>query len=102
MPSHVRRAIMPAAAFQAAILFSTALMQAHEIGTSRVSVLFPGDRTYEIVVVTDADALAEKLGAPVTASEEKFRQRVKIEFDGIAVHPSLAAAVTPAIDATSA
>jgi hydrogenase/urease accessory protein HupE len=93
---------MPAAAFQAALLFSTALMQAHEIGTSRVSVLFPGDRTYEIVVVTDADALAEKLGAPVTASEEKFRQRVKIEFDGIAVHPSLAAAVTPAIDATSA
>jgi hydrogenase/urease accessory protein HupE len=93
---------MPAAAFQAALLFSTALMQAHEFGTSRVSVLFPGDRTYEIVVVTDADALAEKLGAPVTASEEKFRQRVKIEFDGIAVHPSLAAAVTPAIDATSA
>ena len=48
MPSQVRRAIMPAAAFQAALLFSTALLQAHEIGTTRVSVLFPGDRTYEI------------------------------------------------------
>ncbi len=65
---------------------------AHEIGTTRVSVRFPGDQTYEVTVITDSEALAEKLGAPVSKAEEKFRQRVKIEFDGIAVRPSLLAA----------
>ena len=40
---------------------------AHEIGTTRVAVVFQESRTYDIEVVTDAASLLEKLefgGAP--------------------------------------
>ena len=45
-------------------VFGAAVMQAHEIGTTRVSVLLQPDRTYQIEIVTDATALIEKLGRP--------------------------------------
>ena len=77
-----------------------ATVRAHEIGTTRVSVLFHEGRTYDIEIVTDAAALVEKLEAlagrslPADASparlqalltdfDETFRQRVKIAFDGV-------------------
>lgn len=93
--------------------------RAHEIGTTRVSVLFHEGRTYDVEIVTDATALAEKLeasmgsilpaGTPpdrlqalLTGSDEKFRQRVRVSFDGSDVHPDISYSVVPAIDALSA
>jgi hydrogenase/urease accessory protein HupE len=87
---------------------------AHEIGTTRVSVLFQEGRAYHIEIVTDANSLVEKLAASAGMSapvdtkaalvnfDEKFRQRVKLAFDGSEAHPEIAYAVAPAADATSA
>ena len=44
-------------------LLAAVAFAAHEIGTTRVSVLFHDGRTYDIEIVTDAAALAEKLEA---------------------------------------
>src|SRR5262244_1132442 len=94
-----------------ALLCCTAL-QAHEIGTTRVSVLFRDGRTYEIQVVTDATALAEKLAASagrslpadaspahiqslLAGSDENFRRRVEIAFDATAVRPAIAYSMVP-------
>jgi len=96
-----------------------AAMQAHEIGTTRVSVLFQEGRTYEVEIVTDATALVEKLTASAGGSspadssaaglqstiasfDEKFRQRVQLAFDGSSVYPAIWYSVAPAIDAASA
>jgi hydrogenase/urease accessory protein HupE len=85
---------------------------AHEIGTTRVSTLFHEGRTFEIEIVTDATALADKLeassGQPspgdkspaslqrlFTSSDESFRQRVKIVFDGTEVRPVIVYSVAP-------
>jgi len=92
---------------------------AHEIGTTRVTALFVEGRTYDVQIVTDATALAEKLEASVgktlpansqpaklqsllTSLDETFRQRFKIAFDGTVVRPLIAYSVEPAIDDTSA
>ena len=40
---------------------------AHEIGTTRVSAVFQEGRTFDVEIVTDATALAEKLEASVGA-----------------------------------
>ena len=45
----------------AAIFLCSASTYAHEIGTTRVSVVFQQRASYEIEVVTDAASLAEKL-----------------------------------------
>src|SRR5437016_907007 len=47
----------------AAIFLCSASTYAHEIGTTRVSVVFQQGASYEIEVVTDAASLAEKLQA---------------------------------------
>ena len=89
-------------------------VRAHEIGTTRVSVLFAQEtRTYEIEIVTDATALAEKLdaaaGRPVSAAParleavsatfaELFLRRVKISFDGSETRPEVAYSVAAAGD----
>src|SRR5262245_66324929 len=82
-------------------------ISAHEIGTTRVSVLFQEGRTYGIEIVTDATALAEKFsalsGSPppadtgaaflqswLTRHEEMFRKRLKVAFDETEVRPTLA------------
>ena len=59
-----------------------ALVHAHEIGTTRVSVLFHEGRGYDIEIVTDAAALVEKLeavagppGAPASAQLESGSAR---------------------------
>jgi len=72
---------------------------AHEIGTTRVSILIPDGRTYEVEIVTDASSLLEKLGR---FDDKKFRQRVNLAFDGAEVRPAIAFSMTPAADAASA
>jgi hydrogenase/urease accessory protein HupE len=101
------------------LLIWSAAAGAHEIGTTRVSVLFHASRTYDIEIVTDATALLEKLqvtaGLPSSADtsaahlqsvlngfDEQFRKRVKVTFDGSDVRSAIAYSVTPATDAMSA
>ena len=101
-----------------ALLCSVAV-RAHEIGTTRVSVLFQEGRTYDVTIVTDATALLEKLVAPtgrsspadtrparlqslLTSFDETFRRRVKIAFDSSEVRPAVTYSVAPGIDAASA
>jgi hydrogenase/urease accessory protein HupE len=87
---------------------------AHEIGTTRVSVLFSEDaRTYDIELLTDADSLVEKLeGDAPTASgggraerlsslDRTFRRRVRIAFDGVEARPEIEYLVAPAQDGLS-
>ncbi len=91
----------------------------HEIGTSRVSAVFHNN-SYEIEIVTDATALAEKLEAAVGGTElpsntdarklqsllagreDVFRQRIRVSFDDVAVRPVIDYTVAPPIDANSA
>ena len=103
----------------AAAFLVTASLSAHEIGTSRVSVLFPEGRTFDIELVTDAAALLEKLetvtGKPVTQHtsaaemktllegfDDQFRRRISVAFDGAGVAPEISYAVDPPVDAASA
>src|SRR4051812_33787071 len=61
------------------------VLAAHEIGTTRVTATL-GARTYDIEIVTDAAALAEKLApAPLSA----LPKRVKIAFGGTEVTPAV-------------
>src|SRR5258708_20560936 len=81
-------------------------VRAHEIGTTRVSVLLEKGRAYDIEIVTDASALADKLEASIGGSarsnldppeyksllgsfEPTFRHRVKVAFVGAQVLPPL-------------
>jgi hydrogenase/urease accessory protein HupE len=100
------------------MLLLVLLLQAHEIGTSRVNAQFqPG--TFAIEVVTDGTALVEKLEAaqgrpPISmtdaaallrllrASEATFRKKVTLRFDGQAAATEIAFRVTPAVNASSA
>ncbi len=99
-------------------LLSGATVHAHEIGTTRVSVLFQEGQTYHVEIVTDAAALAEKLKASAGGSlpldtcptclqsvfasfDEPFRQRVKLAFDAQDVRPAISYAVAPSTDAMS-
>ena len=104
-------------------LAAATTLRAHEIGTTRVSVLFAQDsKTYEIEIITDASALAEKLDAaagrpalsPVEGSssaaaplrlealsatfDELFLRRAKISFDGTEVRPEVAYSVAASGD----
>lgn len=103
----------------ALLLLCELTIGAHEIGTTRVSVVLHEGRTYTVQIVTDATALIEKLQAssgqtPVAESradhlqallagfDEKFRQRVKLIFDEAVVRPEIAYSIGPGIDASSA
>jgi hydrogenase/urease accessory protein HupE len=94
------------------VLLSGVRARAHEIGTSRVAVLFEQGKTYKIEIVADAVSLLEKLeasagsSAPVgtdparlqnllTGFDERFRSRVKIAFDASNVRPVIAYSVAP-------
>jgi hydrogenase/urease accessory protein HupE len=96
-----------------------AALGAHELGTTRVSVLFAEGRTYTVEIVTDATGLVEKLDAsrggtpaadlapdrlqPVLASfDDTFRRRVKLAFDASEVRPAIAYAVSPGTGAAPA
>src|SRR5215472_13133691 len=99
------------------VLLAAAILQAHEIGTTRVSVLLQ-ERAYTIEVVTDAGALLQKLsaatgfptpdgaGSPELESmlsrlDEKFRQRVHIVFDAMDAHPAIEYSVKPGAGAAA-
>ena len=100
------------------VLVFSAGIRAHEIGTTRATVLFQDDGRYTVDVVTDAAALADKLeaatGLPpgddtsvthidavLARTQEAFRARVKIRFDGTDVRPAIAWSVVPPADATT-
>jgi hypothetical protein len=89
---------------------------AHEIGTTRVTVLFPTADSYRVDIQTDGPSLLEKLetvaGLPSTqrmpqaavfaALQDVFRDRVAIAFDGHVSRPDVQAIFTPPADPTAA
>ena len=100
------------------VFLAAVVASAHEIGTTRVSVLFDPSGAFEIEVAADGSNLVEKLDAvsggasqqesnaavlerKLRAFEALYRQRIKIEFDGIAVQPDLSFSVAAALGATS-
>ena len=97
-------------------LFALMPLLAHEIGTTRVSVLFSEGGAYSIEVTTDASALAQKLAvatSPDNATpaeleallrkyDGQFRQRVQVDFDAKRAEPAIEYAVKPGSDSTSA
>jgi hypothetical protein len=113
-----RRFVIAAAGLVALMVLGGSVTRAHEIGTTRVSVVILSDGTYQIDIVTDAAALIEKLeasaGRPpsphlgllqlqaaLRADETTFRQRLTAAFDGVAVHPRIEYSAAPSSDATS-
>jgi len=97
-------------------------LEAHEIGTTRVTVLFHQKTSFEIEVVTDAASLAEKLdavsGQPTPPEspqlsgadalqrrleqyDDSFRRRVAVTFDRNPVQPAIDYSVSGAATATS-
>ncbi|HMF93934.1 MAG TPA: HupE/UreJ family protein [Vicinamibacterales bacterium] len=114
----VRRAFLGVVALTTVIvvLVCGVTARAHEIGTTRVSVVLAPERTYDIVVVTDAAALVEKLGggrssatnlnpdrllSRLVSADEDFRRRVTIAFDASGVRPVISYAVAPGTNAAS-
>jgi hypothetical protein len=98
------------------VVAATVTAAAHEIGTTQVTVHFDMPKlgegwAYDVEVVTDADALLEKLeavadhtgpkakagelAARLTALEDIFRDRVAFTVDGVIVHPAIDFTVTP-------
>ena len=84
----------------AVVFLGGGVVYAHEIGTTRVSVVFQNNASYEIEIVTDAAALLEKLeamsgttprsdAAQLQNYDEVFRQRLVVAFDGTAVRPKI-------------
>jgi hydrogenase/urease accessory protein HupE len=117
--SCLRAFVVPALSALVVALSCGAAVRAHEIGTTRVSVLFQEGRRYHVDIVTDAASLVEKLEASAGRSlpadtsparlqsllpgfDERFRQRVKIAFDASEVRPAITYSVVPAVDASSA
>lgn len=88
---------------------------AHEIGTTRVTVAFPADDAFRITIVTDGQALLEKLwslqGAAPTgtqatreqflALQQTFLDRIVIQFDARVVRPAVDAVFARPVDDTS-
>ena len=70
------------------VLFAAASAPAHDIGTTRVTVTFSQGRSYDVEIVTDPEALDEKLAA----TGQQISDRVKIMFDETAVAPAVARA----------
>ena len=113
------RLLMGAATCLAAFMWlGGSVVRAHEVGTTRVTVLLQADRSYNIEIVTDATALAEKLevlaGRPpspdktparlqalLATSDEIFRRRLKVRFDGLEVRSAIEYSVRPQADTTS-
>lgn len=102
----------------AAVVLSTRGMEAHEIGTTRVSVVFQQSRTCRIEIITDASSLVDKLEtaagrladlpstaaalqARLQASDDIFRQRVALMFDESSVRPDIMYSVADPANATA-
>jgi hydrogenase/urease accessory protein HupE len=87
-------------------------VQAHEIGTTRVAVSLQSGTTYDIEIVTDAAALADKLAASTGLSPggleslldraaSPFRKRLKVLFDSSEAVPAIACSVAAGPDSGS-
>jgi hydrogenase/urease accessory protein HupE len=105
----VKRVVITVTALAA---WLTALVvDAHEIGTTRVNVRFDSKNEYSIVIVTDAASLVEKLDAAsgrtavanaddaelalrLHAYDAMFRRRVRVEFGVPAERPAIEYHVT--------
>lgn len=113
--------MQPSSRWTAAILLACGLatipaltpaLWAHEIGTTRVSVIALDHARFEIEVVTDATALLEKMetvaGDPLSAPTDPavvqsklaalgaiFQNRLAVTFDGVRVQPELHWSVAP-------
>ena len=111
----------------AGAILSTALVcgfcaigvDAHEIGSTRVSVVLARGN-YQVEIITDAAALVEKLQASaagsspafdasadrlerlLTAFDGRFRERARVAFDGVDTRPATAFVVVPPIDGSPA
>ena len=111
--------VATAACAVAAALLCGTTVRAHEIGTTRVSVVVHEARTYDVEIVTDAASLVEKLAAaageslPADATADRlqsrlaqfdpvFRRRVTLGFDASEVRPAIAYAVASGSDGASA
>lgn len=118
------KSVLPrlAACVVISLLAGGMVLDAHEIGTTRVSALLQNGRGYDIEIVTDAASLLDKLDASagaqtpsplpselspaafrerLVARDDLFRQRVAVAFDGAAVRPAIRYSVSSAPDATS-
>lgn len=103
------------AAFALLVSFSVNVTYAHEIGTTRVAVVFDDPGTFRVAVVTDAISLLEK--AEVAAGQKRsgtsdpaglltrlryfaplLLDRIDVSFDGVSVRPSMGITVTPSAD----
>jgi hydrogenase/urease accessory protein HupE len=119
MRSHSQRWLIGLASASVASILCGVAVRAHEIGTTRVAILFHEGRTYDVELVTDAAALVEKLEASEGGSapadtrparlqsllagfDDRFRQRVKVAFDASEVRPAITYSVMPGTDAASA
>jgi hypothetical protein len=114
----LRLLIGSASCVAAFVLTGNDVLRAHEAGTTQVTVRLQAGRSYSIHIVTDATALAEKLeamaGQPpgpekgpadlqavLAASDDIFRRRLKVMFDGSDVRPAIEYAVSPQAGAAS-
>ena len=95
-----------------ALTCATAALRAHEIGTTRVTIAVDDTGAYDVGVMTDAAALAEKLETVagrtlppdtsaarlmdvLTRDQELLRQRVHLTFDDVEVEPAISISVAP-------
>ena len=99
-----RRLLLPVLA----LLALTPVGVAHEMGSTRVAIWISADH-YRVEIVTDAQALADKLaaaskeapgaalGAPeVRGFAKRLRERMTLAFDGVPVDPAVSYTVSPA------
>ena len=101
-----------------ALTCGTAALRAHEIGTTRVTIAVDDSGAYDVAVITDAAALAEKLETVagrtppadssaarlmdvLTRNQALLRQRLHLMFDDVEVPLALHISVVPATDQLS-
>lgn len=102
-----------------ALCAGRATVFAHELGTTRVSIVVTREQRYDVELMTDATALVEKLhavrgqtAAPdpnaahlqqlLDSFDDTFRQRVKLMFDSAEARPAISYDVSPGTDLSSA
>jgi hypothetical protein len=100
------------AAVVSVLTCGTAALRAHEIGTTRVTISVDDTGGYNVEVVTDAAALAEKLEGVagrtlpadssaallinvLTRDQTLLRQRMHLTFDDVEVQPAIHISVAP-------
>jgi hydrogenase/urease accessory protein HupE len=104
---YLRRWILAAlSGMVAAFILCSGSLQAHEIGTTHVSVQFQSSRSYQIEITTDAQSLVEKLNsvageagagpespaalrAELQKYDDIFRRRLAVAFEGVGVRPAI-------------